>query len=68
MIYTKVPVLDQLRGLPEVVLQTLVFSLLLVAWYRRPHRAWGIVLATLVVLVVAMSAAAVLLPRPDTFK
>jgi len=68
MIYTKVPVLDQLRGLPEVVLQTLAFSLLLVAWHRRPHRAWGIVLGTLVVLVVAMSAAGVFLPRPDTFR
>jgi hypothetical protein len=41
LIYTKVPPLDQLLGLREVVAQTLAFSWLLVAWYQRPHRAWG---------------------------
>jgi hypothetical protein len=67
MIYTRVPPLAQLRGLPEIVGQTLAFSMLLVGWYRHPHRAWGLVLGTLAVLVVLMSLAGVLLPRPETF-
>jgi len=68
LVYTKVPAISQLRGLPEVVLQTLAFSLLLVGWHRRPHRAWGLVVGTLAVLVVLMSVAGVLLPRPDAFR
>jgi hypothetical protein len=64
MIYTQVPALSQLRGLPEVMAQTLVFSWLLVGWYRRPHRAWGLVIGTLAVLGVLMSLAGALLPRP----
>jgi hypothetical protein len=64
LIYTKVPILDQLRGLPEAVSQTLAFSWLLVAWHRRPHRAWGIVLYGLAALVILMSVAGALVPRP----
>ncbi len=68
LIYTKVPLLDHLRGLPEVVLQTLGLSLLLTGWYRRPHRAWNIGMATGVALVELMSVAGVLVQRPETFK
>jgi hypothetical protein len=57
LIYTTIPRLDQLRGLSEVVGQSLAFSGLLVAWYRRPSRAWGVVLHTLTVLVILMSVA-----------
>lgn len=64
MIYTKVPLRSHLHGLPETVLQTLAFSMLLTAWYRRPHRAWTVVMGTLTLLVILMSAAGVLLPRP----
>ena len=66
LIYTKVPPLDQLLGLREVVAQTLAFSWLLVAWYTRPHRAWGIVLYGLTAVVVLMSVAGAVLPRPET--
>ena len=67
MIYTKIPVTTQLIGLPEVVLQTLAFSALLVAWNRKPHRAWGIVMVTVTGLVILMSIAGVVLPRPAAF-
>ncbi len=58
-----IPPLQQMKGLSEVVGQSLAFSLLLVAWYHRPHRAWGIVLYTLSVLVVLMSLAGALAAR-----
>jgi len=63
LLYTTIPPLDQLRGLSEVVGQSLAFSVLLVAWYRRPHRAWGGVLYTLSLLVILMSVAGALAPR-----
>lgn len=64
MIYTKLPLVGQILGLWEVVLQTLALSVLLVAWHRRPHRVWGIVLGLLCCLVLLMSLAATVLPRP----
>ncbi len=64
MIYTKIPVRDQILGLHETLGQTLAFSILLVLWYRRPHRAWGIVLSLATVLVLLMSLAGALAPRP----
>ena len=63
LLYTTIPPLDQVKGLTEVVGQSLAFSILLVAWYRRPHKAWGIVLYSLAVLVVLMSVAGALVPR-----
>ena len=45
-------------------LSTLAFSILLTAWYRRPHRAWGVVLYAMTALVVLMSLAGALVPRP----
>jgi hypothetical protein len=63
LLYTTIPPLDQLTGLSEVVGQSLVFSALLVAWYRRPHKAWGVVLYSIAVLVILMSVAGALVPR-----
>jgi hypothetical protein len=65
LIYTTIPPLGQLRGLSEVVGQSLAFSVLLVAWYRRPGRAWGVVLYSLTVLVILMSVAGVLAAQRD---
>ncbi len=55
MIYTKIPLWVQLKGLPEVVLQTLVFSRLLCYWVDHPEKRWlswclGIVFAVVYVL------------------
>jgi hypothetical protein len=63
MIYTQIPVLDQLLGLHETLGQTLAFSVLLVLWYRRPARAWGIVMGLATALVVLTSLAGALVPR-----
>jgi hypothetical protein len=63
LLYTKIPPLVQLRGLAEVVGQSLAFSILLVAWYRRPHRAWGVVLYSLTGFVILLSVAGMLAPR-----
>jgi hypothetical protein len=64
LIYTRIPPLDQLVGLRETVAQTLVFSWLLVAWYRRPHRAWGPVMYGLTAVVILLSIAGAVAPRP----
>ena len=61
MIYTKIPISSQVRGLPEILLQTLAFSAALTAWHRHPHRAWAWVMGTVTVLVLLMSAAGVFL-------
>jgi hypothetical protein len=64
LLYTTIPPLEQIAGLAEVLAQSLAFSVLLVAWYRRPRRAWGIVLYALSAVVVLMSVAGALVPRP----
>lgn len=64
MLYTQIPVLDQLLGLRETLPQTLAFSWLLVAWYVRPHRALGPVMYGLSALVVVFSILGALVPRP----
>ncbi len=68
LIYTKVPLLGHLRGLPEVVLQTLAVSVLLTTWYRFPRKAWTVVMAVAVGLVYLMSLAALFQPRPSAFQ
>lgn len=55
LIYTKIPAVDQVAGLWEVVLQTLLCSILLVAWHRKPMRAWNICMGVMVSLIVLMS-------------
>ena len=40
MIYTRIPLSVQLMGLPEVVLQTLVFSRILCYWVDHPEKRW----------------------------
>ena len=64
IIYTKIPLGSQLIGLPEVLLQTLAFSLLVTIWHRHPHRAWAIVMGGLMVLGILLSLAGAFLPRP----
>ena len=54
-IYTKVPIGQQMRGYFEVMPQTLAFSLLVVAWSRRPSRAWTVVMVVLTAIVALLS-------------
>lgn len=67
VIYTKVPVADQLRGWPEVMGQTLASAALLVAWCRRPGKWWNIGMGLSVVLIIAMSVMGAMMPRPAAF-
>jgi hypothetical protein len=63
IIYTKLPIQYHLLGLPEVVLQTLLFSLTLTAWYQKPNRVWNILMSVALVLIVLMSIAGVFLQK-----
>jgi len=60
MVYTKLPFGLHLFGLPEVVLQTLLFSIGLVRWCRKPARWKNIASGIGVGLVILMSAAGIL--------
>ncbi|HYK90903.1 MAG TPA: hypothetical protein VE398_19180 [Acidobacteriota bacterium] len=60
ILYTKLPIKLHLFGLPEVVLQTLLFSIGLVSWCRKPARWKNIASGIGVALVLLMSAAGVL--------
>jgi hypothetical protein len=53
LIYTRLPLSFQLLSLPEVVIQTLLFSGLLYYWIRKPQERWltwvlGIVFALII--------------------
>lgn len=62
-IFTTLPPSRQLLGLVEVVVQTLAFSLVLVAAYRTTGRATDIILGIVAALVVGMSVVALFVPR-----
>jgi hypothetical protein len=68
LIYTKLSLTSHLRGLPEVMSQTLALSALLVAWHRKPRRGWSITMGILTGLIVVMSIAGAFLERPDAFR
>jgi hypothetical protein len=61
ILYTKLPLRLHLFGLPEVILQTLLFSVGLVTWSRRPRKWKDITGGIGVGLVILMSTAGVLL-------
>jgi len=55
IIYTKVELIHHLRGLPEVLLQTALFSFGLTAWCRKPARWKNVLSIVAVALVLLMS-------------
>ncbi|MCB2196853.1 MAG: hypothetical protein KQH79_13415 [Bacteroidetes bacterium] len=55
IIYTKIPVLDQLKGYLEILPQTFLFSVGIYFWYRNPKRTWNILSAVLVVIISMLS-------------
>lgn len=57
IIYTRLPISLQLRGLPEVVIQTLLFSAGLVAWCRKPARWMNVASGIGVALVCLLGIA-----------
>ncbi|MBN2612614.1 MAG: hypothetical protein JXB00_13750 [Bacteroidales bacterium] len=54
MIYTKIPIIDQLKGYLEVIPQTLLFSILLYYWSLKPNRAWNIISIILVAIIIIL--------------
>lgn len=54
MIYTKIPIVDQLKGYFEVLPQTLLFALFLNYWYIKPKKAWNIISIALVIIIVLL--------------
>lgn len=60
VLYTKLPLKVHLFGLPEVILQTLLFSVGLVAWCRKPARWKNSASAICLALALLMSIAGVL--------
>jgi hypothetical protein len=64
IVYTRFPLEIHLFGLPEVVVQAASFSIVVVAWHRRPHRAWAIVFGIVTGLTLLMSLAGVFLAPP----
>jgi hypothetical protein len=62
MIYTVIPITDQLTGLLEVVPQALLLSLILVYWLKHPEKRWlNWVLGTIFFLVLLGPALGLLL-------
>ena len=55
MIYTLIPVREQLVYLPELLLQSFLLALLLWLWYRKPHIAWNILAGLLLALILFLS-------------
>jgi hypothetical protein len=56
-VYTRLSPGMHLFGMPEVIVQASAFSVLVVAWHARPHRAWAIVFGILTGLTFSMSLA-----------
>ncbi len=56
-IYTQVPTATQLIFMPELLVQSLLLSLGLWGWYRRPHKALNWVAAALLGLILMLSIA-----------
>jgi hypothetical protein len=63
ILYTKLPISLHLMGLPEVVLQTLLFSAGLVWWCRKPARWKNVVSGIGVAVVCLLSIAGFLAAR-----
>jgi len=63
MIYTKIPVADQVSGYIEVLPQTLLMSLGVYYWYKRPGKIWTVLSIVFVSLIVLMCIAALTIPR-----
>jgi uncharacterized membrane protein YphA (DoxX/SURF4 family) len=54
LIYTIIPVTSQLKGYLEVLPQTLLFSLLVVNWYKKPKKLWNTLSIILVSIIVIL--------------
>jgi hypothetical protein len=61
-IYTNIPFEKQVVGYFEVMPQTLLFSLMIFFWYKKPVRTWNIVSIVLLVIIFAFGVIALIRP------
>lgn len=54
MIYTKIPIISQVKGYLEIVPQTLLFSLFVCYWYNKPKKLWNILSIIFVSAIVIL--------------
>ena len=57
MIYTTIPIRQQLLFLPELILQSFLLSFLICYWYRKPKKVYRIMSIIFVALIVLVSIA-----------
>ena len=55
MIYSLIPVKNQIIGYLEVVPQTCLFSVIVISWYHYPKKIWTILSIFFVALIILMS-------------
>ncbi len=65
-IYTTLPVREQIVGYLEVIPQTLLFSLIVYYWYKKPHKAWNIISIVMVLIILLFSIVALFIPIVDS--
>jgi hypothetical protein len=63
MIYTQIPVANQIMYLPETVLQTGLFSWIVFRWYKKPNNFLNILFVILLALIIFFSMAGYLAPQ-----
>lgn len=57
MIYTTIPISQQLLFLPELLVQSFLLSFLMFYWFKKPKKAYLIISIILVSLIILMSLA-----------
>jgi hypothetical protein len=67
LIYTQVPISDQIVGYLEVVPQALLLSVVLCYWVAHPEKRWiNVVLGTIFILIMAMALLGLLVGAPPS--
>lgn len=57
MIYTTIPISQQILFLPELIMQSFLLSFFIFYWYFKPKKAYNIISIILVSLIILMSIA-----------
>jgi hypothetical protein len=55
MIYTTIPIRQQILFLPELIIQSFLLSFFIFYWYSKPKKAYNIISIILVSLIILMS-------------
>lgn len=57
MIYTTIPISQQILFLPELIIQSFLLSFFIFYWYNKPKKAYNIISIILVSLIILMGTA-----------